>query len=322
MKRLGSAAIGLLLLVVCVQTQTTGSGVTLRYGWTKGEILKYRMELQTDTKITGPSAPESATFNQTMTQQLSLAVVDVDGFGTATLKETVTAIRAEMNTPTGPVVVDSTSPPASTANPMTAMMAKTFSALVGSPITVVMAADGAVEKVEGASRIMDKIVAAAGSDAAAGPAAQLLKSMFSDEALRSMTEQSFTRFPPQPVKVGGTWNGRLTLGNEVMGRVAGALTFTLKSVEGTGNAARATIGVAMILTQTSAPAPGPMNMTLKLGDSKGDGELLYDLGRGRILRSTMTTEMTSAITMSRPDGTPVTVNNDAKTRMTMEMIDR
>jgi hypothetical protein len=322
MKRLASAAIGLLLLVVCVQTQTPDAGVMLRYAWTKGDILKYRMVEQTDTTITGASAAESATLDETITQQISLAVVDVDSFGKATLRETVTAIRREMNTPTGRVVVDSTSPAPSTANPMAAMMAKSFSALVGSPITIVIAADGAVERVEGASRIMEKVMAAAGSDAAAGPPAQVLKSMFSDETFRSMTEQAFTRFPPQPVKVGGTWKGRLTLGNEAMGKVAGALTFTLKSVEGTGNAARAAIAVAMVLTQTSAPPPGPMNMTLKLGESKGDGDLLFDLGRGRILKSTMATEMTSAITMSGPDGTPVTVNNDAKTRMTMELIDR
>jgi len=327
MKRIASVAIGCAFLGVCVHARTqtpaaAASGVTLRYGWTKGDVLKYRMALHSDTKMTGMPGAEAASFGQTMTQQITLAVDDVDAFGTATLTETVTAIRTEINGPMGRMVFDSASPAPAPTDPMSTAMAKSFSALVGAPVTIVIAADGAVQKVEGASRIMEKIVAGIGSDAAAGPVEQILKSMFSDEALRSMTEQAFTRFAPQPVKVGGTWNGRIELGNQAIGKVAGALSFTLKSVEGTGNAARATIGVAMVLTQTTAPPPGPMNMTLKLGDSRGDGEVLFDLGRGRIVRSAMTTGMTSTVSMTGADGAPVTINNNAKTTVTLELVDR
>jgi hypothetical protein len=325
-KRLASVAIGFTFLGVCAHAQTQtpapASGITLRYGWTKGDVLKYRMSLQSDTKMTGMPGAEPASVGQTMTQQISLTVADVDAFGKATLTETVTAIRTEINGPMGRMVFDSASPAPSSTDPMSTAMAKSFSALIGAPVTIVIAADGAVQKVEGASRIVQKIVAGMGSDAAAGPVEQILGSMFSDEALRSMTEQSFTHFAPQPVKVGGTWNGRIALGNQAVGKVAGALTFTLKSVEGTGNAARAAIGVAMVLTQTTPPPPGPMNMTLKLGDSRGDGEVLFDLGRGRIVKSTMVAGMTSTVNMTGRDGAPVTVNSNVKSTVTLELVDR
>jgi hypothetical protein len=148
--------------------------------------------------------------------------------------------------------------------------------------------------------------------------AQGLKSLLSEEGLRTALEQSFSAMAPTPVSVGDSWNGQVSLGNEMVGKIIGQQTFTLKGVE----ADVATIGVTMTLKQESATPIGPASMTMKLGASRGDGEIRFDLARGRILRGSMRTEMPSTMTMTGPDGRPATMQNTTKTSMTMELIDK
>ncbi|HYT75404.1 MAG TPA: DUF6263 family protein [Vicinamibacterales bacterium] len=291
---------------------------TLRYRWVKGDVLKYRMTLQTDSTMSGMPGAGNATLGQTMTQRITLAVEDVAPDGTGTLMETVTAIKAEMNSPMGRMMYDSASPTQNTTDPMSVNIGKMLSPLVGEPVIVVIGVDGSVRKVEGASRLMDKIAAGLGQDPAVAPFLQSIKSTFSDEGLRAMTEQTFVSLAPTPVKPGDRWTGRISIGNPAIGRIAYAMTFTLKSFDET--ASRATIGVSTIMTQESAPPPGPMNMTVKLGASTGSGEVV--LANGLIERSTMRLNMPMTASMSGPDGAPTTITNESKTTMTLERIDK
>jgi hypothetical protein len=152
---------------------------------------------------------------------------------------------------------------------------------------------------------------------------QALRSLYSDEALRSMLEQTFSKLPDGPVKAGDTWNGQLALGNETIGRIKAALTFTLKDLEAAGAGQRAIVGAAMKLTQEARPpAAGGARATLTLGDSHGEGETRFDVARGRILRSTMKTEMPSTVNMVGPDGSPVTFRNRVTTSAAVELIEK
>ena len=59
---------------------------------------------------------------------------------------------------------------------------------------------------------------------------------------------------------------------------------------------------------------------MKLGNAKGEGELLFHIGKGRVERNSMRSEMPSTITMRGPDGATITMQNDTKTTMTMELV--
>jgi hypothetical protein len=134
-----------------------------------------------------------------------------------------------------------------------------------------------------------------------------------------MLEQSFPKLSPQPVKVGDTWKGEIALGNPSVGRINAALTFTVKSLD----ANRATIAEVVSLTQNSKPEPaGEAHMTVALGDSHGEGELLFDLARGRIVRNSMRTEMPSSVEMIGQDGQPRKFQNHVVTEATMELIEK
>ena len=120
------------------------------------------------------------------------------------------------------------------------------------------------------------------------------------------------------MKPGDTWTGQVSLGSDVVGKITGAQTFTLKGLEGDA----ATIAVALALKQESAPPIGPSGMTVKLGESKGEGEITFDVANGRIRQATMKTEMPSTMTTVAPDGRTATMKNATKTSMTMELLEK
>ena len=201
------------------------------------------------------------------------------------------------------------------------MLAKTFGAMVGEPISVTIAPTGAVKSLAGTARIIDKLMKGLPMDPMAAGLAQNIKAMLSDDALRSSLEQSFSRVPDQPVKPGDTWTSEQTLGVDVIGRITGTSTFTLKAIEGSGDAQVARVGVALAIRQESTPGTGA-SVTIKLGASKGEGELLFHIGKGRVERNSMLTDMPTTITMRGREGGPTTMQNNTKTSMTMERIDK
>jgi hypothetical protein len=323
-KRLSSIGKAVILLALAGSAAPAyAQGVTLRYKWTKGEARTYRMTTQTDSVITGmPGGAGTMTMAQTMTQVLKLTAEEVAPDGTATLRQTFQSVRMESNGPMGKVVFDS----ASFENgdsPMVQSMRQVLGAMIGESVLIEMAADGTVRKVDGASRIADKITRVIAADPAAGAAGQGIKSMLSDDALKGTLEQSFPKLPPGPARTGDTWTSQLAIGNQVMGRILGESTFTLKAPEGTGDAPLARIGVHLALKQEVVPPPsGPAGMVMTLGDARGEGEIVFDVARGHIQRSTMRSDLPSSVTMNTPEGTVTTMNNKTTTTVTMALVER
>ena len=76
---------------------------------------------------------------------------------------------------------------------------KTFRAIKGSKINIVLGSDGSVKSVKGTDALAER----AGADNA--QTKQLLSQLFSEAALKSSFEQSLKFYPPGPVKQGSTW---------------------------------------------------------------------------------------------------------------------
>lgn len=294
---------------------------TLQYRWTQGDVLLYRTVLKTTTSVTGgPAGPVEQTLTQTQTVKLLVAAVGPDG--SATLRQTIESVAIDIGGPMGRMTYDSAKPPpAGDDDPRNATLAKTFGAMVGEPISVTMAPNGTVRSIAGTAKIIDKLMKGLPMDPLAAGLAQNIKSMLSDDALRTSLEQSFSRMPDQPVKPGDTWKSEQTLGVDVIGRITGTSTFTLKAIEGTGDAAVARVGVTLAIRQEGTPGAGA-SVTVKLGASKGEGELLFNIARGRVERNSMRTEMPATITMRGREGGPATIQNNTTTSMTMERVEK
>jgi hypothetical protein len=310
-----TAAAMVVLLPALVQAQ-----VTLRYQWKQGDVLTYQTTLKTNSTVSGMpgTGDNSVSLEQTMTQRIKLLAAAVAPDGTATLHETTEAVRVEMSTPMGKVVYDSAK--GDKHEDSAEALARVFGGVVGSTISVIMGSNGAIQRIDGVQKVYDKIAQDLPRDRSAAAMAQSLKSVMSEEAIRSALEQSFPRLPPQAVKPGDTWTSQISLGSDAVGRITGTQTFTLKMIDGADATGFATIAVALALTQESAPPIGPSGMTMKLGDSKGEGEIEFDITNGRIRKSTMRTEMPSTMTTAGPDGKPATMKNTTRTSMTMEEI--
>ncbi len=198
-------------------------------------------------------------------------------------------------------------------------------AMIGESILVEIAADGVVRRVEGGSRIADKIskVMAASNDPGAQQAGQGLRAMLGDDAMKSTLEQTFPKLSGPPVKVGETWTAQLAMGSAGIGRITGRSTFTLKPAEGTTEAPLARIAVDLALRQEGVPPPsGPAAMVMTLGDARGAGEILFAIAGGHIRNSTMRTVMPSSAVMNGPDGSPVTIDSKSTITMTMELVEK
>jgi hypothetical protein len=317
-----SHLVGVFVLLCLVAAAAEAQTVTLRYRWAKGESRTYRMRTQTDSAVSGMPGAGPMSISQTMTQVLKFAAEDVAPDGTITLRQTFESVRMETNSPMGRMVVD-TSVPDTNPSPVAQAMRQVLGAMVGGSVRIVMAPDGAIRKVEGASRIADKIAQVVSADPSAGAAGQGLKTMLSDDALKNTLEQTFPRLAAGPVKPGDTWTGQLAMGSPVIGRIAGTSTFTLKTLEGPADAPVARISVGLTLKQDVVPPPsGPSGMVMKLAGGRGEGELLFDVGKGHIQRGTMRTELPSTVTMTGPDGAPAMMQNKTTTTMTMERVDK
>lgn len=321
-QRFGVLAAALVIGVSSI-ARPTAAQVELRYKWTKGDVLEYRVTLHTTSDVTGVPGRDDARTEQTLTQRITLTVDGVAPSGVASVHETVGSIRSELTAPNGKVVVDTAAPSETTKDPIADAMSKMLTAVVGQTINIVFGPDGAVRSLEGGARLLERVITAGGASRETTMASQALTALYSDEALRSMLEQSFPKLPTQALKPGDTWTGQLALGNQTVGRIAAALTFTLKSLDDTGGAERATIRTAMKLTQAvKPPTGGATRATMTLGDSHGEGQIVIDVAHGRIVSNTMQTEMPSTVSMIGPEGKLVTFKNRVKTASTMELVER
>ncbi len=296
--------------------------VALRYRWTKGETIRYRIVQQNTTTISGlPGGMGDMAIDQSTTQTIRWAAEDVSADGTTTLRQVFESVKMEMNSPMFAMSYDSAKPDAGD-NPMTAMLKGVLTPMIGESFTIVMAATGEVQKVEGLSKLTEKMFQNIPQDPAAAGILDGLKANLSDESMRSTFAQTFAQFPNRPLKAGDTWNSQVSVGNPMFGGLITSTTSTLKSVEGEGSNRIATIVTTSAIKQDSSkPAQAnPMGLTMQMGNGVGDGEHIFDAGTGRFRRST--THLTMPMTMSGtgPDGTALNMKTSLKTTTTVEIV--
>jgi hypothetical protein len=306
-------ALAIVSLPALAQAQTT-----LQYHWKQGDVVTYKTTLETDSTASGIPGMSDVAFGQTMTQRIRLLAAAVAPDGAVTLHQTIEAVRVEMRTPMGKVGYDSEDPKSATRDEGAEALSKVFGGIVGGTLSVTMAPNGAIQRIDGVQKIVEKITQELPEGRAGAQMAQSLRTVMSDDSIRAALEQSFPRLPANPVKPGESWTSQVSLGGDVIGKITGTQTMTLNSAD----AASATIGVTLALKQESAPPVGPSGMTVKLGDGKGEGEMQFDVANGRIRKSTMRTDIPSTMNSVGPDGRPVTMKNTAKTTMTMEIVEK
>jgi hypothetical protein len=315
----GLVAAILALAVVSAPANAFLQDVTLAYKWTKGETLRYRIDQSTDSTMSGmPGMPE-VNLNQVANQVFKLTVDDLTADGVVTLNQVFESMRMDFTTPAGKISIDSASPNAGAAPPEQ-IAQKIFSSLVGEPFKIVLAPSGKVEKIEGFTRLMDKMAATIPADPAAAAAFQQLKSGLSDGQMNAMFSQGFPQFPAKPIKPGDNWNTTLTLPNPALGTTITTIGLTLVSTD--GGTAKLTGKVKVETDPKAPPPPGMMGMKTELTTANGDSEMQFDVAKGRLRSATTSITLPMTLSGNAPDGTPVNMKMNAKSVVKIELMEK
>jgi Family of unknown function (DUF6263) len=317
--------VGTLTCVVAILVGVSsayGQDATLRYRWVKGDEVRYRLSQQGNTTVTGLPGVGEMTNDQSNVQVFHQTVEDVAADGSATLRQTFESVRMEMSSPAGKAVFDSAAADKPT-DPIAAAMGMTMSAMIGESITIVVLPTGAVIRVEGMSRILDKILKTLPQNPALGQTISQLEGIMGDDAMRSLFEQSFVKFPDRAVKTGETWTGQFKMSNPMFGALTTTLTSTLKGVESGNGASIARITAMIAVTQDAeAKGSGLPGMTAKLADSKGEGEMLFDITKGRLQKSSFKSEMPVTMSLAGPSGSPINSQMLVRNTITLEIVEK
>jgi len=311
------------LLIGVAAYPAVAQDVTLRYQWTKGERLRYRFTQQTSTATTGVPGFGDITSDQTTTQTFSLIVDDVGADGSTTLRQVFEAVRIEVSTPMGKMAYDSENKDAPTGDPFGRFLAGVMPAMIGESVTLRLLPNGTVQKVEGMTRILDKMATGLPQDPAAAASFGILKNGLSDEAMSGLLSQGFAQLPDRAVKTGDTWTRQVDVDNPLVGKATVSTTYTLEAAEKIGAVSTARIAFKATTKQAanaSLPALGPLNV--RLGEGSGEGEQLFDATKGRLVRSTY--RVTTPMTMSgpAPDGSQLNLQATTKSTITIELLDK
>ena len=296
--------------------------VTLRYRWTKGETMRYRIVQQNTTTISGlPGGMGDMAIDQSTTQTIRWVADDVAADGTTTLRQTFESVKMETNSPMFAMSYDSAKPDAGD-NPMNAMLKGVLAPMIGESFTIVMAPTGEVQKVEGLSKLTEKMFGNLPQEPAVAGILDGLKYNLGDDAMRNTLMQTFAQFPNRPLKAGDTWNSQVSVGNPMLGGLTTSTTSTLKSVEGEGSSRIATIVTASAIKQDSSKPPqaNPMGLTMQMGNGTGDGEQVFEAGTGRFRRSTTHVAIPMSMSGTGPDGTALNMKTSVKTTTTVELV--
>jgi hypothetical protein len=308
------------LATLAAGSAAAGQETSLRYRWATGDDVRYRVTVQTDITISGLPGIGVMTMEQNTVQVIRLVVETVADDGTASLRESLESMRMEVRSPIGNIVFDSAADNSTDA--MTAVLQAIVSALNREPIAVSVLPSGAVVSVEGMSRVFETLAATLPTAITAAPEFKQIKASLTDEAMQNLFQQSLTVFPDRPVKPGDSWTGVFRTEAPMIGAQTGSQTTTFTGIDASRGISTARLGV----TLTSKPAAdsrmhGPMGAVLEVADSKSEGEIFFDLARGRVQQSLLKTEAPMKMTMPGPDGTPMTVQSMVRGTMKMEIVE-
>lgn len=313
-----SLRIAVMIVAALVSSATLAAqDVALRYRWTKGEEVRYRTTTQTDMQMSGLPGMGDMNVTMTMVQVNKFVVDDVAADGSATLRNTYESIKMSMNVPMmGDVTYDSANPSASAGNPMSDALAKTVGAMSGETITMVVAANGKVGKIDGLAKVIEKAKAGA---AASGASMGLgnMDAMMTEEGQRSSIEQMFSPLPEKPIKVGETWKNEYKIPGAAGATQNVSVNYTLKGQE---NALARVVSTGSTKSSGAPAAMGPMTVTI--GDGTSQGETLFDVKAGRMRKATGTMSVPMSMRMSAPDGTDIAIQAAQKVMTTMELIEK
>ncbi len=257
-----------LLIPMALASAPARGDETLRWKFTRGEKLMYRMVQKTESRPEPAGAIPATTMTQTI--DMTWEVKDVSPAGDAAMDQTIDRIVFEMKGgPAGEMRFDTNQ--AEKAEGTAAVLEPLFRGMVGSPIGLTMTARGEVKDVKVPAKIVDALKSVPNAAAAGG--------MLSEEGFKSTTTQASLNLPAQPVAKGFKWDDAKHV-DLPFGRMNMKVTYTYEGPTGPDDRIASSV---MVDLEPKADQP----FTIRIADQDGKGSFRFDSKSGLLKGSDM-----------------------------------
>lgn len=267
--RLDLRLLTLAALAMATATAPARGDETLRWKFTKGEKLTYRMVIKTASRPEPAGAIPAMSMTQTM--EMTWLVKDVSPDGDAAMDQTVDRLVFEMTgAPGGDLRFDSDR--AEKLEGAGAAVEPLFRGLVGSPVALAMTARGEVKDVKIPAKIVDALKSVPNA-AAAG-------AMLTEEGFKSTTTQASLNLPAAPIARGHRWDETKHV-DLPFGRMNMKVTYTYEGPSEAVDRISSTVAVDL------DPKEG-LPVSIKIGEQDSKGSFRFDNKAGRLKGSDLT----------------------------------
>jgi hypothetical protein len=232
-----------------------------------------------DMKVMGMDVKQT----QEQTFYFSWTLKDEDKDKNMTVVQRIEGVKLTINIAGNPITFDSTNPTTSNV-----ALAEFFKALVGSEFRLTLDKDFKVTKVEGRDDFLKKLTQANQQ------METLLKKILSEEALKQMADPTFGLLPPQAVTKGESWTRESKLSLGPIGGYKSTLKYTYEGqYEKINDLAKIKIETTLAYEPPADTGEGlPFKIKeAKLASKNAKGEVLFDVKKGRLEKSTQSLEL-------------------------------
>jgi hypothetical protein len=273
----------------------------LRWKFAVGEKLDYTMVQDMNMSVTGGNVGQ---LNSTMHQEMNMTwdVVGVDDkTGDAVIKQKFEQIKMKVSSPIGNFDYDSKSEAVPTG--LAAMIAPMYKAMTKGDFEITMTARGEVTDV----KIPEDVIAALKS----APGAATLGDLTTEKGFTEMIRKGALVLPDVSPKEGDTWSTQVAMNNQAGKQIVETIYKYVgtKEIDGVKYAvikpelkmefAEAEAGTteAPESKDPAAPAepptaPKPEKVAMKIAEQSSDGEVLFNIDKGRLFSTTLQQKVT------------------------------
>ena len=304
------------MVVLLVGPSAAGQQNMLRFRWTKGEPVRYRMTQETTTSLNMPPMGDMSVGN-TFAQVWVMTPQEIATDGTVTVATKIESAKMDLTSQFMSISYDSTKPP-QPGDPA-AEIGNVVSAMIGPILTMTIAPDGTVISVSGMAAIRDKALAAMPGVGAVLGGMGGIQDMLSDDAIKGAYAQLFAVLPPKQVKAGETWTNEIKQPN-AMGDLTIARTITHKGVEKVDGRDLTKLGLTFTVKAGQGRSIGPV--TMQASEGAGEGEILFDHSAGRLYRQTSRHSQPITMAIAAPTGETMNAAGTVQITQTLQLIEK
>lgn len=289
--------------------------VRLAWKFTQGDVLRYRNTMEMEQTISGPMEVKTTTV---VAQLLEETVRAVDGEGTATLACAWKAVRMKVESSTGTTLEYDSTDPESTPPEALAGLAK----VVGLEFEMRMRPSGELVDLKGLSAAFDQLFS--GDDPQSAAMKKTMSEMFDETNMKRTLEVAV--LPDHAVKQDEQWKRAVSVPLGPLGKLDAEYVYTFQGLGEEAGTKGAKVGVEYTMKPggekpdlSAFPGGDQLDIGLEIDDTKGGGDLFFDVAAGRLARSTLETDLGLTLTMKPKNPPEGATTEPIEMRMEMAM---